>query len=224
MPEQTIADQVAAMAAQRPAGPQPPAMAVFAAEATRLARTPVPDSVARPGTALPDAELVDSTGAAVMLSAVLGDRPAVLVFYRGAWCPFCNLTLATYQRALLPELERRGVGLVAISPQLADGSLTMQEKHDLTFAVLSDPGNTLAGALGITTRPSDEVRGAQLELGLDLTATNADGTTTIPMPTTVAVDAAGTIRWIDVHPDYTTRSEVVDILVAVDALSASVEP
>lgn len=224
MTEQTIADQVAAMAAQASTVPQPPAMAVFAADVARLAQMPVPETVVLPGTTLPDVELLDPVGRPVRLTEVLGGSAGVLALYRGVWCPYCNLTLATYQRTLLPELERRGVVLAAISPQLPDGSLSMQEKHELAFAVLSDPGNRLANALGVTTRPSDAALEAQRELGLDLTAINADGSATIPMPTTVVVDAAGTIRWIDVHPDYTTRSEVADILVAVDALSASMEP
>jgi len=68
----------------------------------------------------------------------------------------------------------------------------------------------------VTVTPGDDVLAAQRELGLDLTEANADGTTTIPMPTTVVVDAEGTIRWIDVHADYSTRSEVADILAALD--------
>jgi peroxiredoxin len=67
----------------------------------------------------------------------------VLVFYRGAWCPYCNITLATYQQHLLPRRTGRGIGLVAISPQAPDGSLSMQEKHDLSFTVVSDPGNAM---------------------------------------------------------------------------------
>lgn len=79
-------------------------------------------------------------------------------------------------------MDALGVPLVAVSPQAPDGSMTMQETHDLRFAVLSDCGNQLAVAAGILTRPSEAVRAAQLELGLDLESINADGTTMIPMP------------------------------------------
>jgi peroxiredoxin len=144
--------------------------------------------------------------------------PAVVVFYRGAWCPFCNLTLRAYQQDLVPALAERGAALIAVSPQRPDGSLSMQEANDLTFEALSDPGNQIAGKLGIVTAPADDVRAAQLTLGLDLTERNADGTTALPMPTVVVTDAAGVIRWIDVHPNYTTRTEVSEILAAVDAL------
>jgi peroxiredoxin len=169
------------------------------------------------GARLPDAELLDRHGATTGLYATLGGRMSVLVFYRGAWCPYCNIALNTYQRELVPELTRRDVGLVAISPQTPDRSLSAQEKNELTFTVLSDPANRVAKVTGILTPPSDEARAAQLQLGLDLTAVNADGTTGLPMPTTIIVDADCVIRWADVHPDYTTRSEPGEILAALDA-------
>ena len=83
---------------------------------------------------------------------------------------------------------------------------------------MSDPGNVLADRLGILTTPSAQTRAAQAQLGLDLTAVNADGTPTLPMPTVVVADADHTIRWIDVHPDYTTRTEVTDIINVLDTV------
>jgi alkyl hydroperoxide reductase subunit AhpC len=128
--------------------------------------------------------------------------------------------LNTYQAELVPELARRGVRLVAVSPQAPDGSLSTKEKHELTFTVLSDPGNQVAKAVGILTAPSTEARAAQLELGLDLAVVNADGTTGLPMPTTVILGPEHAVRWVDVHPDYTSRSEPVQILAALDAVGA----
>ena len=118
-----------------------------------------------------------------------------------------------------PALGGRGVELIAVSPQKPDGSLTSAESNELTYSVASDPGNQIAAALGIVTEPSPDSVAAQVKLGLDLTEVNADGGKALPMPTVVVVDAAGIIRWIDVHPNYTTRSEVPDILAAVDAVS-----
>jgi len=181
-----------------------------------LAAAGVPAGVLPVGAILPNAALLDPHGAAIDLYDVLGERVAVVVFYRGAWCPHCNRALLRYQAELLPGLARRGVPLVAISPQAPDGSLTMAEKNALTFTVLSDPGNTLARAVGIVTRPSDAVRARQLAAGIDITATNADGTTELPMPTTVIVDPDHRIRWIDVHPNYATRSEPTEILAALE--------
>lgn len=143
----------------------------------------------------------------------------MIVFYRGAWCPYCNLTLRAYQDQLYPALTERGIALIAVSPQKADGSLTAQEKNDLQFPVLSDAGNALASQLGILLPArTRELRAAQEKLGTDLHAVNADGTENLPMPTVVLIDAEMTIRWIDIHPDYTTRTEVTDILAAADTV------
>jgi peroxiredoxin len=171
------------------------------------------------GATLLDAELTDPHGATTTLYQSLGDQAAVLVFYRGGWCPYCNIALNTYQAELVPELARRAVSLVAVSPQAPDGSLSAQEKNELTFTVLSDPGNQVAKAVGILTAPSTEARAAQLQLGLDLTMVNADGTTGLPMPTTVILDTEHMVRWVDVHPNYSTRSEPAQVLAVVDAIA-----
>jgi len=199
-------------------GVPPEVIAVFSREQQQLAAAGLPAGVAGPGTTLPDAELLDVHGSVRSLGRALGEGPAVVVLYRGVWCPYCNLALSTYQSELLPKLAKRGVQLIAISPQTPDNSLSMQEKQSLEFTVLSDPGNTLARHLGVLTRPTDEAQEAQRRLGLDLTTVNADGTTDLPMPTTLAVGIDRTVRWIDVHPDYSTRTEPGAILTALDHL------
>jgi peroxiredoxin len=194
------------------------AMNAFVVEQAGLDQAGVPAGVSAPGTPMPDGELLDVRGGATSLAQVRAGRPAVVVFYRGAWCPFCNIALRTYEAELAPALGDRGFVMIAVSPQKPDGSLSAAETNQLTYAVVSDPGNQLASALGILTEPSTEVAAAQHLVGLDLAEHNADGGVTLPMPTTVVVDAAGVIRWIDVHPNYTTRSEVPDILAAVDSV------
>jgi peroxiredoxin len=216
----TIAEQVSRLAETAAAQPPNEIMGVFAREQADLAARGRRAGVIEVGAILPDAELLDPHGATTSLYAALGGRLSVLVFYRGSWCPYCNIALKTYQAELVPELAERNAGLVAISPQTPDWSLSTQEKHELTFTVLSDPGNQVATTVGILTGPSDEARVAQLELGLDLTAVNADGTIGLPMPTTIIVDADHVIGWIDVHPDYSTRSEPGEILAAVDVLAS----
>ncbi len=213
----TIAAQVDEMRRNAPAEPDP-RMAPFAREQAALAHAVAPAGVAALGTVLPDAGLLDVDGAPGTLSATLAGAPAVLVFYRGAWCPYCNITLRTYQAELATALRERGVGLIAVSPQKPDGSLTMREKHELDFAVLSDPGQALASALGIVTGPMPESIEAQLELGMDLTEINADGTTGLPLPTVAIVAPDRSVRWLDVRVDYTARTEPEEILAALDGL------
>ncbi len=89
-------------------------------------------------------------------------------FYRGGWCPYCNLALRTYQHELLPELAAFRARLVAISPQSPDQSLSTSEKAELDFTVLSDPGNRVASSVGIVFQQAEEVLEAQRKLGLDL--------------------------------------------------------
>jgi peroxiredoxin len=97
----------------------------------------------------------------------------------------------------------------------------MQEKNELTFAVLSDPGSQVAGALGVLAAPDDDAGRTHTETAL--TGVSGDGTNVLPMPTVAVVDPAGTIRWIDVHPDYTTRTAVADIIDAVAALGGGLK-
>jgi len=215
----TIAGRVAQLQ-QGMAGQVPgDVLSVFAAEQVRMEAEGRPAGVAVPGDAMPDAQLLDVNGAPITLSEAVKGSGAVVVFYRGAWCPYCNLTLRAYQEDLVPHLAERGIPLVAISPQKPDGSLSTQETNELTFTVLSDAGNQLATALGVLTSHSEEALAAQRKLGLDLPEANADGTGGLPMPTVVVIDSAGIIRWIDVHPNYATRTEVADILDALRALA-----
>jgi len=187
--------------------------AVFAAQQAGLRSLAAP--VVPSGTQLPDATLLTAAGGTTTLAQSLGGAPGVLVFYRGGWCPYCNLTLRVYQAELLPRLKDLGVQMVAVSPQRPDESLTTKEKAELAFEVVSDPGNALAGALGIVDDGRQEVRAAQAALGLDLAEVNEGGDVRLPMPAVVVVDADRRARWADVHPDYTTRTEVADVVDAV---------
>jgi peroxiredoxin len=178
----TIAEQVADFH-RTSAGQLPAEVAeAFAAEQRDLAAAGEPAGVAQPGTRLPDGKLLDVAGQPTTLTEARSGKPAVIVFYRGGWCPYCSIALRAYQAQLVPALAERGISLIAISPQTPDGSLSTKEAKELTFAVLSDPGNQLARQLGILTAPSDGARAAQLQLGLDLTQANADGPPRCPCP------------------------------------------
>lgn len=214
----TIADRVAklheAMAGQIP----DEVLGAFGAEQAGLDDRGIPTGIAEPGDILGDFDLLDVHGAPTTLSSARGGRAAVVVLYRGAWCPYCNVALHAYQDDLVPALADMGIALVAISPQKPDGSLSAKEKNELTFAVLSDPGNSIANRLGVMTAPTEDAQAAQRAMGIALADANADGTYSVPMPTVVIVDTTGVIRWIDVHPNYTTRTEVGDILAALNTL------
>jgi peroxiredoxin len=162
--------------------------------------------------------LDDATGNPVSLDELVESGPAVIVFYRGGWCPYCNLALRTYQQELLPQLDAFGARLLAISPQSPDESLSTVEKASLEFTVLSDPGARLADRIGIAFDQADDVLAAQRKLGLDLTKVNAEGAVRLPRPTVLVVDQVRIVRFVNVQPDYTARTEVADIIAALTDL------
>jgi peroxiredoxin len=215
---ETIAAQVARFNDELSRQAPEELLARFRSEQADLDAGGLPDSVARVGTAMPDGDLLDAHANPTSLRHTVGERPSVVVFYRGAWCPYCNIALKSYQEQVLPALRERDAVMVAVSPQKPDGSLTAQETNDLQFPVLSDPGNQLATQLGILTHPNDGARESQRALGIDVAGSNIDGTDSFAMPTVVIVDRDGVIRWIDVHPNYTTRTEPAEIVEAVSSL------
>lgn len=218
MPD-TIADELAAqgdaLAAQLPAEID----AVFGAEQTALdRREPAPDAVGA-GDQLADFALSDQNGQVQTLAALTAEGPAVIVFYRGGWCPFCNVTLRGYERDLVPELSDLGARLVAISPERPDASLSTQEKNTLSFTVLSDPGATLARTLGIAFQPDEAALEAQRTVGFDIRDWREDDATILPFPTVLVVDMEQTIRFVDIQTNYTRRTAVEPILEAIAGLA-----
>lgn len=146
-------------------------------------------------------------------------RP-VVVFYRGRDARTATPRCApTSNNSCRPS--ERGIALIAVSTQKPDGSLTIAQANELTFTVMSDPGNQIAAGLGILTGPDERAQGAQRALGLDLAEHSADRKRVLPMPTTVIVDTEGLIRWIET-PNDATRSEPETILAALSALAAVV--
>ncbi|MGP3920821.1 peroxiredoxin-like family protein [Nonomuraea sp. 10N515B] len=213
--DQTYAERRATFLAEHTGQIPPEVRAALLAEQTALDAAGVSATVLGPGSTMPDDDLLDVHGRATTLEQARAGRTAVVVFYRGDWCPYCNLVFRTYQQQLVPALSALDIPLIAISPQRPDRSLSMRQINDLTFTVLSDPGNQIAHRLGILTAPSRDAHAAQLAMGIDVAAGNADGTTSMPMPTVVLIDADGVIAWIDVHPNYSTRTEPADILTAI---------
>jgi peroxiredoxin len=178
----------------------------------------VPIRSIKAGDVLERFTLEDATGKAVSLDQLVESGPAVIVFYRGGWCPYCNLALRSYQQDLLPQLDAFGARLVAISPQSPDESLSTKEKGALEFTVLSDPGARVADRIGIAFEQADDVLIAQRTLGLDLTKVNAEGAVRLPRPTVLVVDQDRIVHFVDVQPDYTARTEVADIIAALTEL------
>jgi peroxiredoxin len=173
------------------------------------------------GDKAPAFTLKDPEGKAVSLAELLANGPLVLTFYRGVWCPYCNADLQALQ-ATLPELEKYGVKLVAISPQTAPNSRRSQRENKLTFAILSDPGNEVAAAFGLRFKLPDYL--ADLYKNVfknDLAVVNGDQSWTLPMPARFVIAQDGTILYAEVNPDYTRRPDPEELVPALQKLKAA---
>ncbi|KAF5131471.1 Thiol-disulfide oxidoreductase ResA [Metarhizium anisopliae] len=176
-----------------------------------------PKRAIQPGAKLPQFNLPDATGKVQSSSDLLAKGPLLITFYRGEWCPFCNLALRALQLRL-PEIEAKGVTLVAVSPELPDTSLSTVDKNELKFPVLSDVGLKFARELGIVWKQPEALRPVLAGFGTDLKARNGDDSFEVPIPTTILVDQHGTVRNVHAEPDYFKRLEPQDALDWIDAL------
>ncbi|MFH2112899.1 MAG: peroxiredoxin-like family protein [Spirochaetota bacterium] len=169
------------------------------------------------GSAIPHFELPNATGEYVSSMELLAKGPMVIAFYRGAWCPYCNLELQNLQM-ILPEIHDRGAELVAISPQTPDNSLSLQEKHGLEFQVLSDAGNAVARKFGLVYSLSEPMKQFFSVVGFDLPGFNGDQSWELPIPATYVVDQEGIVI-AHIDTDWTRRMEPRQILDALRDLS-----
>jgi len=218
MNTETLTDQLKALNGQIKDQAPAEIFNAFAEQQRVLDATAERSEFVQAGDTLKAFTLTDATETPVSLDDLLAQGPTVFVFYRGAWCPYCNLTLRTYQQQLLPELDKLGARLVAVSPQTPDGSLSMKEKNELAFPVLSDIGNELARKLGITFTVSESDREVSQAVGNDLGEVNGTGSWELPHPTVLVVGTDGVVAFADVRPDYTTRTEPAAVLAAVRGL------
>ncbi|TXC71303.1 AhpC/TSA family protein [Sphingomonas ginsenosidivorax] len=175
-----------------------------------------PATVVQVGDVVAPFTLDGSDGTPLTLETLVADRPGVLVFFRFAGCPACNLALPYYDRQLRPALDAAGIRLVAVSPHLPERSLgAIRDRHDLHFAVAADRDNTLARRLGITFArgdvPAETAPGWIGEL-------TGIGTSELPQPTVIVIDQDRIVRFVDVSPDWLVRTEAPVILAAVARL------
>jgi len=164
------------------------------------------DGAINSGDSAPDFELPNATGGTVRLYEALDRGPVILNFYRGGWCPFCNLELQALQ-SRLQDIKNLGATLIGISPETPDNSLTTAEKHQLGFDVLSDVGNNTARGYGLIFTVYEEMRPLYLKWELDVPAVNGDNSWELPVPATYLIDTDRVVRAAHVDKDYTKRME-----------------
>jgi peroxiredoxin len=165
------------------------------------------------GDKAPDFTLPNAVGKEVSLSETLKKGIVILKFYRGEWCPICNLDLREVQKRL-PEINSFGATLLAVSPQNPDAALTAKEKNELDFEVLSDAKQEVIKAYNLQFDPGEDYHNRR-----DLTLLNGDGSKTIPVPATFIINTNGTIAAAHVEANYTQRMDAAEILDALKDIS-----
>jgi peroxiredoxin len=170
------------------------------------------------GDKAPDFTLPDQLGRSVSLRERLASGPVVLAFYRGEWCPFCNLHLRALQEAL-PEIKAKRGALLAVSPQAPDRALSIAEKAGLGFEVLSDADQEVIRAYKLQfTAPGDLQDLIANVFQTDLREHTADGSWRLPVPATFVIDRAGIVRAAHVSANFRTRMEPAAIIAALEQL------
>ncbi|KXJ93640.1 alkyl hydroperoxide reductase-like protein/ thiol specific antioxidant/ mal allergen [Microdochium bolleyi] len=178
--------------------------------------SPGNDATIKAGDLLPSFTLPDATGTSVSSADLLNSSAILITFYRGSWCPYCNIAVQYLQRHL-DDFRNKGVTLVAISPELPDYSMGMVDKQNIEFPVLTDMHNTLAKKLGILYDQSS-ARELHGKIGVDLKARNDEDTWEVPIPTTLLVDQTGVVRNVYIEADFRKRLDPREALAWVDAL------
>ncbi|NET31450.1 MAG: AhpC/TSA family protein [Cyanothece sp. SIO1E1] len=170
-------------------------------------------SAKQTGDIAPGFTLQNATGQEVSLSEYLDKGPVVLTWYRGGWCPYCNITLRYLQQAL-PDIQAAGAQLLALTPELPDKSLTTQEKNELSFEVLTDTDLVVAKKYGIVFKLIDEV-GEAYRKNFSLAEFNGNDSDELPLAATYVIQPDGKITYAFLDAEYRNRAEPADILAAL---------
>lgn len=168
------------------------------------------------GDKAPNFTLKNALNKTVSLYNELENGPVVLTWYRGGWCPYCNITLH-YLQEKLPEFKKEGATLLALTPELPDNSLSTSEKNNLEFTVLSDAGNKVGNQFGVVFTLTKEVA-TIYNTGFGLNEVNGDDSNQLPLAATYVIDQKGIIQYAFLDADYRKRAEASEIIKALENL------
>ncbi len=197
-----------------------PRVAMMEAATAQLKSSGIESLALKVGDRAPSLSMRDAMGERVNVDRLLEQGPVVAIFYRGGWCPYCNLALRAWQ-ARLAELNSLGATLVAISPQTPDNSLSTREKNELAFPVLSDSDFAAAHGFGIAFTLPPELVDLYSSVGNNLPELNGNGQWVLPVPATFVIDKSGVIQFAHVEADYRERAEPSDVLTAIRKIAGA---
>ena len=196
----------------------PEKLAAYDAGIKAIVTAKVVESAKKVGDVAPDFTLQDAKGSPVTLSEELKKGPVVLTWYRGGWCPYCNVQLAAYQQ-ILPQIEELGARLIAVSPELPDKALATAEKGQLKFTVISDLNLKVATEYGLVFELTPEVTELYAAFFSMKEYNGAEASTNeLPLAATYVIAPDGKIVYAFLHADYTKRAEPREILAALDGI------
>ena len=166
------------------------------------------------GDSLPNGSLIDSNGIPIKIYDLIKQTPLVITFYRGGWCPFCNLQLKALQR-ILPDIVDKGYSLIAITPELPNQSFQTKEINNLKFTILSDVNNKYANALSLAYTLPPSLLNIYYENGIELSKSDMEVEAQLPIPATYVVNQVGEITYHYVDADYKKRADLEAIIEAL---------
>ncbi len=217
-PKESVRQILADLHAHRIETTDPAALRINIDQRQTLVETANRDGFVKPGDVVEPFVLQSVDGGELSLDSLLADGPAVLIFFRFAGCPACNLALPYYQRALWPELEKLGASLTAVSPQVPERLVEIKTRHGFGFNVASDIGNALGGRFGILYAFDEASQQASSSKGSWIGEATGTGTWELPMPTLIVIGQDRVVRFADVAPDWMVRTEAEPVIEAVRAL------
>lgn len=214
----SLQDRLDALKADFETNKAPPAaVAIFHKATADLIASGQATRALKVGDRAPAFKLPDSDGAMVDSALLLKKGPLVLTFYRGFWCPYCNLDLQAIETAAA-DIRARGASLVAISLQTLANARKSREQNALSFPILNDHGGQIASAFGIRFRLPDDLIEVYKGFGVDLAAINGEPSWTLPMPARYVIAQDGSIAYAEVNPDYTRRPDPSELLPTLERL------
>jgi len=216
----TLQDRLDEFKAEFRAARPPEVRAVMERATAELIASGAAGRAIKAGERAPAFTLQAPDGVPTTSAELLARGPLVVSFYRGVWCPYCNMELQALQAAL-PDFTAAGARLVAISPQNRVNSRKSVRENGLDFPILSDPGNMIAAAFGLRFKLPDYLVELYLSLGNNLPLFNGDATWTLPMPGRFVIGSDGIIAYAEVNPDYTRRPEPAEMLPAIRRAAAN---
>lgn len=179
-----------------------------------LVATNILDGAIKTGDQFPNFTLPNAKGNEISLEELLKEGRVVLTFYRGGWCPYCNIALQALQNAL-PEIKAKGAQLIAITPETPDNSLTTQEKNELGFEVLTSENNELARSLGLVYQLPDDLVTLYNKFGIDLIQSQGNEANELPIAATYIIGQDGKVTYHYLAEDYKLRADPLDIIAAL---------